>query len=339
MHIALDDAGRALRDTTAAVLADLCPTVAVRAAWADDTGLSRDRWHRLAGVGLTSLTLPAHLGGLEASDIDLVPLLEEVGYVALPEPLADAATGATLLAEVAPDVAHRWLPGLVAGEVTLTSGGLGSPYVDHAESVDVVVLASGDAVHVIEAGAAGWVRQPSIDGGRRPARWAAALPAPVGRDAAAVARATDRATLHRAAMLVGLGRRCLDLSVAYARERRQFGRPIGAYQSLRHRMADDWTALEFARPLVWRAAWSTAHRHPDAQHHVSMAKAAANDAAVAASRTAVQVHGAMGYTFECDVQLFLKRILALSASHGDSRFHRRRLADALRVRDIERIPS
>ena len=123
-----------------------------------------------------------------------------------------------------------------------------------------------------------------------------------------------------------------------AGERHQFGRPIGSYQALKHRMADDWTGLEFARPMVWRAAWSLTHDLPDATWHVSAAKAATNDAASRAARTAAQVHGALGYTFACDVQLFLKRTLALTNEYGDTHHHRRRLADVLRTRDIERVP-
>ena len=339
MRLALDGTAGELQRTTATLLTDLLPASALRAAWADDTGIDRDRWRKLAAVGLTSLTSPHSVGGLGGSDVDLVPLLEETGYVALPEPLADAATAATLLSETAPGVARRLLPDLASGDAVVTFGGPGSPYVNHAEAADVVVVTAEDAIHVIEDESLAWVRQPSIDGGRRLARPASALPNPVAHDAAAVARAGERATLYRAAMLVGLGRRCLDLAVAHAKERHQFGRPIGAYQALRHRMASDWIALEFARPLVWRAAWSLAHRHDHATSHVSMAKAAAGDAATAASRTAVQVHGAVGYTFECDVQLYLKRVLALATSHGDSRLHRRRLAETLRANDIELVPT
>jgi alkylation response protein AidB-like acyl-CoA dehydrogenase len=337
MHVALDALQSELRATAASALAELCTTEHLRQAWTAQSAISRDRWRRLATIGLTSVTLPDRYGGLGASDVELVPLLEEVGYVALPEPVADAAVGASLLAEAAPEVAEQWLPGLASGDVVMTASLPCAPMAEHAADADVAVIVVGDSLHVVDAQQATWARHPSIDGARRLDTLASALPPPVGL-VAAVQTAVDRATLHRAAMLIGLGRRCLDLSVAYARDRHQFGRPIGSYQALRHRMADDWTALEFARPLVWRAAWSVAHGHRDASLHVSMAKAAAGDAATSAGRTAVQVHGAMGYTFECDVHLFLKRILALASSHGDSHQHRRRIAAELRGRDIERVP-
>jgi len=338
MRVALDTNQRAMRDAAAALLTTECTTAHVRAAWASDTGVSRDRWRRLADLGLTSVTVPAELGGLGANELDLVPLLEETGYVALPEPIVAAAVTATLLAEAAPDAAARWLPAIAAGDAIVALGVGGETYVDHAAAADVVVLAYDDALHVVEASDVRTIAQPSIDGARRLCRVARPSGDPWARDPRAVERAVDRATLYTAAQLLGLGRRCLDLSVAYACERHQFGRPIGSYQALKHRMADDWTALEFARPMVWRAAWSLAHDRPDATLHVSAAKATASDAASRAARTAVQVHGAMGYTFECDVQLFLKRILALSTAYGDARRHRSRLAGVLRARDIARVP-
>ncbi|MCB0994715.1 MAG: acyl-CoA dehydrogenase family protein [Acidimicrobiales bacterium] len=339
MYVGLDPHQCELRDATAHALGELCPPAALRDAWADPHGLSRRRWRRLAELGLTSVTLPTELGGLGGTEVDLVPLLEEVGYVALPEPVADAAVAASLLAEVAPQSADVVLAGLADGSTVLTLGVPSHPYVDHATAADAVVLATSDAVHLIEPGVSSWEEHVSVDGGRRLARWVGPLPPPRATDAGpAIDRAIQRATLASAAMLVGLGRRSVDLGVAYARERHQFGRPIGSYQALRHRLADDWTALEFARPLVWRAAWSLAHDAPDAHLHVSMAKAAAGDAAGGAARTAVQVHGAMGYTFECDVQLYLKRTLALASAHGDARHHRRRVAAVLAERDIEALP-
>jgi alkylation response protein AidB-like acyl-CoA dehydrogenase len=338
MRIALDANQQSMRDATAAMLSATCTTTDVRAAWSSDTGISRDRWRQLAKLGLTSVVIPAEFGGLGATELELVPLLEETSYAALPEPLVDAAVAASLLVDAAPTIAARLLPALAAGDVVIAVGLPDMPYVDHAVAADVIMLARDDGLYVIDAARNIGVRQPSIDRARRLARVDPPAGEPLVRDAASIARAIDRFTVYTAAQLLGLGRRCLDLSVAYARERHQFGRPIGSYQALKHRMADDWTALEFARPIVWRAAWALARGLPDATLHVSSAKAVAGDAASTVARTAVQVHGAMGYTFECDVQIFLKRILALSIAHGDARHHRRRLAEVLRTRDIARIP-
>ena len=338
MRVALSADQQAMREATVTMLAAMCTTADIRAAWASDNAMSRERWGRMAELGLTGLTVPVALGGLGATEVDVVAIFEETGYVALPEPVIAAAVVAHVLAEAAPAEAARRLPAVAAGDSVVALGFGADGYVNHATSADFVLVIIDDAMHVVDAADLNAVAQPSVDGARRLCRIEPPAGEPVARDAAAAARAVDRATLFTAAQLVGLGRRCLDLSVAYARERHQFGRPIGSYQALKHRMADDWTALEFARPMVWRAAWSLTHDLPDATLHVSAAKAATNDAASRAARTAVQVHGALGYTFACDVQLFLKRTLALTNEYGDTRHHRRRLAEVLRTRDIARVP-
>lgn len=338
MHVGLDADQHALRDAAAAMLAATCTTAHVRAAYLAPPDASRERWRQLASVGLTSITTPVELGGVGRDDVDLAVLMEEAGYVALPEPLSAAATAAALLTEVAPEVAARLLPELASGDLMLALSLPGEPFVEHADAADLFVTADGDAVFVLEPGDVRIEAQASVDGSRRLHRVEVLRRTPVARGATAVARALDRATLCTAAELIGLGRRCLDLSVAHARERHQFGRPIGSYQALKHRLADDWIALEFARPLVWRAAWALARDLPHATLFVSAAKAAAGDAATRASRSTLQVHGAMGYTFDCDVQLFLKRILSLASAYGDARHHRRRIARVLRARDIERAP-
>lgn len=341
MRLALDDDRRARRDATASFLAAACSTADVRAAWVAPHAVSRDRWRRLADLGLTTVAIPEALGGLGADDIDLVVLLEEAGYVALPEPLGGAAAAIALLLEVAPERAAGLVAGVASGEQVVTIALPGDAFVAQADAADAIVaLDATGAVRVLEPPDVHLEAQPGVDGAWRLHRVTARHDvAPVATGAgAAGARAVDRVTLHAAAELLGAGRRSLDLSVAYARERQQFGRPIGSYQALKHRLADDWIALEFARPLVWRAAWSVAHDLPDAGLHVSAAKAAAGDAAMRCARSAVQVHGAMGYTFECDVQLFLKRALVLASAHGTARVHRRRIAAVLRTRDVVRVP-
>lgn len=340
MRVGLDDATRERVDATAALLAGVCDVEALRATWAAAGAPSRERWARLAALGLTTVAVPESVGGLGGGDLDLVPLLEEVGFAALPEPLVDAIVAARLLAETAPGHAEPLVAGLGDARVLATAGLDASPYVAHGADADVVVLGVDDGVHLVERGALGWVAQPCVDGSQRLATPdpRTVLPPPVAHDAGAVGRAGERARLGRAAMLLGLGRRCLALGVEHATHRHQFGRPIGAYQALRHRLADDWTAIEFARPLVWRAAWSLDRDADDAGLHVAMAMSAACDAASSAARTAVQVHGAMGYTFECDVHLFLKRTLVLTTTHGDARTHRRRVVSVLRARDPGRAP-
>jgi len=121
----------------------------------------------------------------------------------------------------------------------------------------------------------------------------------------------------------------LDLTVGYVNERHQFGKPIGSFQAVKHHLADAALALELTRPAVWRAAWSVAHDEATRARDVSMAKAMASDTAEQVSRHALQCHGAIGYTVEADLHLYLKRTWALARSWGDSAHHTDRVADAL----------
>ena len=141
--------------------------------------------------------------------------------------------------------------------------------------------------------------------------------------------ARDRAALAAAAVLVGVVMRLLELAADHARQREQFGRPIGSFQAVKHLLADALLKIDFAQPAVERAAWSVATGQRERARDVSMAKALASEAALKAARATIQVHGAMGYTWECDVQLFAKKVWALAAAYGDARFHRRRVADAV----------
>jgi alkylation response protein AidB-like acyl-CoA dehydrogenase len=144
-----------------------------------------------------------------------------------------------------------------------------------------------------------------------------------------VARAYEFGALATAAQLVGAGQALLDAAVDYAKQRAQFGRVIGSYQAIKHKLADVHIALELARPLVYGAALSLADRSPDTARDVSAAKASASDAALLAARSALQTHGAIGFTAEHDLSLWLLRVQALRSAWGDPATHRRRVLEAL----------
>ena len=144
-----------------------------------------------------------------------------------------------------------------------------------------------------------------------------------------VARAFEFGALATTAQLLGAGQAMLDMSVEYAKQRSQFGRPIGSYQAIKHKLADVHIALELARPLVFGAALSLADDSPDTARDVSAAKAAASDAALLSARTALQVHGAIGYTAENDLSHWLLRVQALHSAWGDPASHRRRVLERL----------
>ena len=147
----------------------------------------------------------------------------------------------------------------------------------------------------------------------------------------------DQAALGTAAELVGLADRMITITADYAKERKQFGRPIGSFQAVKHLLAGAQVKLEFARPVTYAAAWSSAHREPDASRRASMAKAYAAEAATEAARVSLQVHGAIGYTWECDLHLFLKRAWALVPAWGDAAEHRNKvLASVIAERASQR---
>ena len=165
----------------------------------------------------------------------------------------------------------------------------------------------------------------AIDGGRR----LFTVDGPVEPFAYDEALAFDRGALAAAAYLVGLSERMIDVAAEYARQREQYGRPIGVNQAVKHLLADALLKVEFAKPAVYRAAWSVAEGEPTRARDVSMAKAFASDAAYRSSRSAMQVHGAIGYTWEADLQLWMKKAWALQRAWGDATFHRRRVAEAV----------
>ena len=134
------------------------------------------------------------------------------------------------------------------------------------------------------------------------------------------------------AVLVGVADRLVTMAAQYAEDRMQFGKPIGSFQAVKHHLADALVRVEFARPVVYRAAWSLSEGEPDARLHASMAKALASDAAALAARTALQVHGAIGYTWEHDLHLWMKRAWSLAADWGDAAAHRARVLESLLAR-------
>jgi alkylation response protein AidB-like acyl-CoA dehydrogenase len=324
------------RDTARDVLCKHCPPGAVRAAWAEPSGRVPGLWQRLAEVGIVGLTVPEALGGLGLGELDLVLVLEEAGRAAAPEPLLETtAVGVPLLRDAGPPALREaWLPRVASGEAVLAVALQGIRHLAFAAEADLLVLQHGDELHAVPRAAVTLTRQPSVDGARRlfsPA-WSpgAATCFASGEEAQRLAAAAfDRGALAAAAQLSGLGRWLLDTTVAYAKVREQFGKPIGSFQAVKHHLANALVRLELALPVVYRAAYSLSHGDPEGSLHVSMAKAQASDAAMGAARAALQCHGAIGYTVEHDLHLWMKRVWALAAAWGDAAFHRARVGAAI----------
>jgi alkylation response protein AidB-like acyl-CoA dehydrogenase len=334
MRLALTADQQALARTVRELLAAECTPDDVRAAWADGGRRSSARWARLAELGVPGLTVPEKYGGLGAGEVELAAVLAETGWAALPEAVVENAVGVGLLGEAGGELAEEWLPRVAAGQVRVGVGLDRVPYVADADLAGLFLLPHGDELHAVRPEAVTCTRQPSVDGARRlfAVTWAprAATLAVTGPPArAALAAAFNRGALGTAAQLLGITARLIEMAVEYARARRQFGRPVGAYQAVQHQLADALLHSELARPVVYRAAWSMAHGEPAAPRDVSMAKCYAAEAATFTARVALQVHGAVGYTDECDLHLWLKRALVLPAAWGDAGWHRRRVAEAL----------
>ncbi|MBN9619828.1 MAG: acyl-CoA dehydrogenase, partial [Actinobacteria bacterium] len=190
----------------------------------------------------------------------------------------------------------------------------------------------GDGLRVYDASELTLTPEVTVDGSR-------ALARVTGRGtgtalAGDVESAWLRGVLGTSALLVGLSRRMLDLTVGYVKGREQYGVPIGSFQAIKHMLANALVAVEFAAPTVLAAGWSQATGAPDAADRTSAAKVLASDAARLVARTAIQCHGAMGYTTEYDLHLFVKRAWALAPSWGDPSRHRARLAVSLGVADV-----
>ncbi len=302
--------------------------------WADgDRAPGLALWRRLAGLGVTALAVPEKWGGLGASPADLVAACAELGHHALPGPVAEslAAVPALLAAlDDSADLRAEWLAGLAAGDLIATLAVPPRlPFAADAEAAGLVVLAEADVVQVARAGA----RRRSVD----PARSLSAVTGHgvVARGAgAAVARAFDMGALACSAQLLGAGRALLEASVRHAGLRTQFGRPVGAFQAVKHKLADVAIGLEFARPLLDAAAAAIADGAATAARDVSAAKVACADAAWLAARAALQVHGAIGYTAEHDLSLWLTKVRALVPAWGSQAEHRERVMAALARGDL-----
>ena len=319
-----------LRDSVRDLLQKECTATDVRKMWEDETGRSPERWRKLGEMGVLGLTVPEEFGGQGMDEIDMVLVLEEAGRVVLPEPLLEhAAVGAPLLARAGTDEQRAtWLPKVAAGEATVSIGLANQPYVQDA-GADVVILERDGELHAATQDRLTLQPMPSFDRARRLYKVTAELDdaTRMGPADGHAAWAFDHAAAATAAELVGVAQGMLDMSIAYAKEREQFGRKIGSFQAIQHKLAETFLLVETAKAAVYYAAYALAKDLPDAAIHVSVAKAAAGDAERRANYESLQVHAGIGFTWEHDLHLWLKRGRALEAQYGDADWHRRRISD------------
>jgi alkylation response protein AidB-like acyl-CoA dehydrogenase len=347
-----------LQDTVRRFLADKCPAARVRAVMESDDGHDPALWRRLAELGVPGLQIPLAHGGAGLDLLDVALVAEELGWACTPGPfLACAVATAALCAAQDGATAERLLRGIAAGDILATlalgesddewdaarlrarvrDGRLSGekPLVPYAAAADVLLVAAcddaGPGLWLVERGVPGLAVTPlqGTDMTRRVALVALAeVPATkIAAGRTAIDRARDAGLVLLAADAFGGARRCLDMTVSYVLTREQFGQPIGAFQAVKHQLADLATELEPARSLWWYAAHAYDHLPERAARHAALAKAHLTDLYDRATRVSTELHGGIGFTWEYDLHLWFRRAVFDRAYLGDAAHHRLRAAD------------
>jgi alkylation response protein AidB-like acyl-CoA dehydrogenase len=336
-----------LRATVRRFLAERSPVSYVRSMLDDERGTTENVWSGLAALGVTGLLAPQDSGGAGMGMVDMAVVLEELGRAVHPGPFASSAVGAVSLVVLAGsrDDHADLLPALASGETIGTvalppAGGVRAAdrrgewmltgevrHVPDAVAADAIVVAASVAdgelgAFVVSGGAPGCAVEPvpTVDGTRRfasvaltntPARRLGA-----GDVAGAVAETDDRVGIAAVVDGVGTAARALEMAVEYAKERRQFDRPIGSFQAVQHLCADMLRAVELARAGAYYACWAADVAGPAECHRAAtMAQAFAADQLYGVGASLIQVHGGIGFTWEHDAHLYYKRLLTLR-EHG-----------------------
>lgn len=293
------------------------PTI-VRAWAAGDQERGRALWGRLAEQGVLALGLAEAYGGFGATPVDLVLAFEQLGRAAVPGPLVESI--AVLPALLADTPSAGILERIGTGELIASVAMPPSvPYLLDGDVADEAFVVLGTALSRATAGE----RVHSVD----PARRLATVDAGERVGEVNLSAAFDLGVLCTAAQILGAGQALLERSSQYATQRSQFGKPIGSFQAVKHLLADVMVALDLARPLLFGAALSIGTQ--DASRDISAAKVACTDAAYLAARNGLQVHGAIGYTQEYDLSLWLTKVRALYSAWGTQSEHRARILQAL----------
>jgi alkylation response protein AidB-like acyl-CoA dehydrogenase len=287
-----------------------------------------DVWKEMSELGWAGIFIDEDHGGQGLGIVELVILMEELGYALAPVPfLSNAAAGLALQFAGTDAQKERWLPGIASGEARGTVGVLRdgeARLVPDADSAEVIVLISPDgSTAVVEASAAEVEPFEAMDRTRRFARVRADGGESLGGDHFAAA---DRIATALSAETVGVAQKAMEMAVDYARERKQFGRPIGSYQAVSHPCAQMLLEVEGSRSAAYYAGWC-ADAEPDSlPAAASMAKAYSSDAGWRVCGASLQVHGGIGFTWEHDLHFYLKRARTNAMLFGSAREHRERVA-------------
>ena len=290
-------------------------------------------WKLLADQGLPGVLVTEDNGGLDLGWIAATLMLREIGRAAVPGPFVDTIT-------VAPALLRR-LPGVDAAELAsqiaegATTVGVTDPagLVTDADAIDVVLIPQAGAVRALRAEPGLFAAVPTLDSAMPLHRL---VPGATGEELfrvevsdAVLGTAGAAGALGTAAMLTGVTARIIDMTREFISQREQFGRVVGTFQAVQHALVDAALAAAFAVPVVDAAAWELENNPESAGVAVAHAKVAAARAGQLAGQTGLQLHGAIGYTYEYDLQHYLKRVMTLSSVWGSESYHRRSLRSAV----------
>jgi alkylation response protein AidB-like acyl-CoA dehydrogenase len=370
MYFDLTDEQQAIKSTARDFLAARFKSERIREIAAGEDGRDEAGWKEMAELGWPGLALPEEWGGQGLGIVDLAVLFEEMGYALAPSPLlSNTIVGLALSLCGSDDQRERFLRPLASGERRGTPALWDAGSAAHvgefsmeaktdgddvildgektlvldAAGVDFFLVATSDGRrHVVGSDADGVTVTPeeAIDPTRRlsSVRFEGVqIPATdtLPGEAADYFPVLHRVCVALAAESTGIAQRTMEMAVEYAKDRRQFGRPIGAYQAVSHRCAQMLLETENARSAVYGAAWAADAEPESLPLAASMAKAYASDAGWRVPNASVQVHGGIGFTWEHDLHFFLKRGRSNAALFGDSKWHRERVADAVLARAAE----
>jgi len=316
---------------------------------ADDAAL----WSKMAEQGYTGIIFPEEYGGVGLGNVELVLLMEEVGRALLPGPFFSSVVlaGAVLDAVASSGQKKKYLGPICRGEarstvamleasaswnpadaqVSAASGKLTGEklFVPDAAGADSIIVVAHNGVFITAAKAAGISIKPMPGMDLTRKLYSVEFkntPAEKLGETAALAKALDIATAALAAEMTGGMQRTLDITVEYAKTRKQFGKPIGMFQAVQHQCADMCLETESSRSAAYYAGWALEENAPDAAIAVSVAKMYASDASRTVGNRGIQIHGGMGFTWENDLHLYYRRAKASETMLGDASFHRERIA-------------
>jgi alkylation response protein AidB-like acyl-CoA dehydrogenase len=353
MEFGLNETQRMLKENARKFLAAECPMKQVRRLMETATAHDSELWSSMAAQGYTGIMFPEDYGGAGLGKVEMALFMEEAGRALLPGPFFStvALAGAVLnetgsaeqkknfLAPICRGEARSTLAMLEAGaswnpadlSIASANGKIGGEklFVPDAAVADFILVVAAEGVFVVDAKVAGVRVEPmaSMDLTRKlySVRFSDA-PAEKLEDPAGLARGLDIATAALAAEMVGGMQRTLELTVEYAKTRKQFGKPIGIFQAVQHQCADMYLETESARSAAYYGAWALEENVSDAARAVSIAKMYASDAARMVGNRGIQVHGGMGFTWENDLHLYYRRAKSSETMFGDATFHRERIA-------------